>query len=45
MRLAARLISMFLFVTMALALASCGVNYHVNPGPRSWPAAPSAPDK
>ncbi|MGJ0395496.1 MAG: hypothetical protein ACR65U_04630 [Methylocystis sp.] len=43
MRLAALLKSMFLFV--ALALASCGVNYHVNPGPRSWPAAPSAPDK
>jgi hypothetical protein len=45
MRLAARRKSMFLFVAMALALASCGVNYHVNPGPRSWPAAPSAPDK
>lgn len=45
MRLAALLKSMFIFVAMALALSSCGVNYHVNPGPRSWPAAPSAPDK
>ncbi len=45
MRLAARLKSMFFFTAMALALSSCGVNYHVNPGPRSWPAAPSAPNK
>jgi len=45
MRLAALSKWMFPFVAMTLALASCGVNYHVNPGPRSWPAAPSAPGK
>jgi hypothetical protein len=36
---------MLLFLAVALALSSCGVNYHVNPGPRTWPAAPSAPGK
>jgi hypothetical protein len=36
---------MFLLAAMALALSSCGVNYHINPGPRSWPATPSAPGK
>jgi hypothetical protein len=45
MRLAALLKSIFFFVAMALALSSCGVNYHVNPGPRSWPAAANPPNK
>jgi hypothetical protein len=32
-------------LAIALALSGCGVNYHFNPGPRTWPAAPSAPSK
>jgi hypothetical protein len=39
-----RRVTMLLFA-IAMALSGCGVNYHVNPGPRSWPAAPSAPNK
>lgn len=37
--------SMLLWVAIALALSSCGVNYHVNPGPRTWPAAANPPNK
>ncbi|MGD9544612.1 MAG: hypothetical protein AB7F41_07965 [Methylocystis sp.] len=32
-------------LAITLALSGCGVNYHFNPGPRSWPAAPAAPNK
>jgi hypothetical protein len=32
-------------LAIALALSGCGVNYHFNPGPRTWPAAPPAPSK
>jgi hypothetical protein len=37
--------SMLLWVAIALSLSGCGVNYHVNPGPRTWPPAPNAPNK
>ncbi len=36
---------LLLTLAMAMALTGCGVNYHVNPGPRSWPVAPNAPNK
>ena len=36
---------MLLWVAIALALSGCGVNYHVNPGPRTWPAAANPPNK
>jgi len=39
------LVKSMLLVAIALALSSCGVNYHVNPGPRTWPAAANAPNK
>lgn len=38
-------VTRMLLLAMAMALTGCGVNYHVNPGPRSWPPAPSAPNK
>jgi predicted small lipoprotein YifL len=38
-------VKLMLLIAIVLALSGCGVNYHVNPGPRSWPAAPSAPNK
>ncbi len=38
----AKLISL---VAIAFALSSCGVNYHFNPGPRTWPAAANPPNK
>jgi predicted small lipoprotein YifL len=38
------LVKSMLLVAIALALSGCGVNYHVNPGPRTWPAA-DAPNK
>ncbi len=37
------LVKLILLVVIALALSGCGVNYHVNPGPRTWPAAPTLP--
>lgn len=35
--------AMTLIFAAALTLAGCGVNYHINPGPNSWPPAPKAP--
>jgi hypothetical protein len=32
-----------LIFAATLALSACGVNYHINPGPNSWPPAPKAP--
>jgi hypothetical protein len=37
--------SMLLWVAIALTLSGCGVNYHFNPGPRTWPAAANPPNK
>jgi hypothetical protein len=37
--------SMLFWVAIALALSGCGVNYHFNPGPRTWPAAANPPSK
>ncbi len=36
---------LMLFVVIAVALSGCGVNYHVNRGPRTWPAAANPPNK
>ena len=39
------LVKLILLVAIALALSGCGVNYHFNPGPRTWPAAANPPNK
>jgi len=39
------LVKLILLAVIASALSGCGVNYNVNPSPRTWPAAPTAPNK
>ncbi|WP_280642569.1 hypothetical protein [Methylocystis rosea] len=39
------LVKLILLAVIASALSGCGVNYHVNPGPRTWPAAANPPNK
>ncbi|WP_281404849.1 hypothetical protein [Methylocystis sp. B8] len=39
------IVKSMLLLAIAIAISGCGVNYHVNPGPRTWPAAPNDPNK